>query len=70
MRFLFALLALLLLSRDAPTAPRLATPALWVVRDADTTVYLFGTVHMLPPDLAWFRGPVREAFDRSDTLVT
>lgn len=46
-----------------------ATPALWVVRDADTTVYLFGTIHVLPSGVQWLGGPVRRAFDASDTLV-
>lgn len=46
-----------------------ATPALWVVRDTDTTVYLFGTIHVLPPGVQWLDGPVRRAFDASDTLV-
>jgi uncharacterized protein len=44
-------------------------PALWVVRDADTTVYLFGTVHVLRPGLGWFDDNVKVAFDESDTLV-
>lgn len=44
-------------------------PALWVVRDADTTVYLFGTVHVLRPGLGWFDDGVKAAFDASDTLV-
>ena len=26
-----------------------ADPALWVVKDQDTTIYLFGTVHALKP---------------------
>lgn len=46
-----------------------ADPALWVVRDADTTIYLFGTVHMLKPDLGWFDDGVRKAFDDSGELV-
>ena len=46
-----------------------ADPALWVVKDADTTVYLFGTVHVLKPGLTWFDEAVRAAFDRSDQLV-
>ena len=46
-----------------------AHPALWVVRDADTTIYLFGSVHVLRPGLRWFNGPVRKAFDASDQLV-
>ena len=44
-------------------------PALWVLRDADTTVYLFGTVHVLRPSLGWFDDNVKTAFDKSDTLV-
>lgn len=44
-------------------------PALWQVSDRDTTVYLFGTIHLLPKDYAW-RTP---AFDKvvagSQTLV-
>jgi uncharacterized protein YbaP (TraB family) len=44
-------------------------PALWVVKDADTTIYLFGTVHMLKPGLSWFDEGVKSAFDASDELV-
>lgn len=55
----------------APTAQtaRDADPALWVVKDADTTVYLFGTVHVLKPGLSWFDEAVKTAFDKSDELV-
>jgi uncharacterized protein YbaP (TraB family) len=46
-----------------------ANPALWVVRDADTTLYLFGTIHMLPKDLTWFGGAVARAFQASNELT-
>jgi uncharacterized protein len=46
-----------------------AKPALWVVKDEDTTIYLFGTVHILKPGLSWFDGGIRQAFDTSDKLV-
>lgn len=46
-----------------------ADPALWVIRDADTTIYLFGTVHLLPPGLGWFDEAVAEAFAASDELT-
>jgi hypothetical protein len=46
-----------------------ADPALWVVKDADTTVYLFGTIHMLKPGLSWFDEAVKTAFDTSDSVV-
>ncbi|MBN8841691.1 MAG: TraB/GumN family protein [Sphingomonadales bacterium] len=44
-------------------------PALWAVKDDDTTIYLLGTVHVLKPGLSWFDGAVRQAFDKSDELV-
>ena len=46
-----------------------ADPALWVVKDRDTTIYLFGTVHILKPGLSWFDEAVKTAFDRSDQVV-
>jgi uncharacterized protein len=49
-------------------AQRTATPALWVVKDADTTIYLFGTYHFLPDGLNWNYGPVKAAFESADTL--
>ena len=51
----------------APTVD--VDPALWVVRDADSTVYLFGTVHILKPGMGWFDEAVKDAFDKSDRLV-
>ena len=38
-----------------------AKPALWKLADADTTIWLLGTIHVLPPDYRW-RGP---AIDRA-----
>lgn len=46
-----------------------ADPALWVVKDDDTTIYLFGTMHALKPDLVWFDDGVATAFAESDELV-
>ncbi|HEY0014204.1 MAG TPA: TraB/GumN family protein [Allosphingosinicella sp.] len=54
----------------APAAARPdADPAIWAVRDADTTIYLFGTFHLLDGRRDWFNDEVRTAFDRSDALV-
>ena len=57
----------------APAAPEVkvvdADPALWVVKDKDTTIYLFGTIHVLKPGLSWFDDGVKKAFDSSDELV-
>lgn len=61
------------LAKEAPkpAAPRIvkAHPALWVVKDADTTIYLFGTIHLLKPEIRWFQGPVRKAFDKAQDVV-
>lgn len=47
-----------------------ARPALWKLADADTTIWLFGTIHVLPHPVDWFAGPVAKAFDESGELVT
>ena len=52
-----------------PADPAPADPALWVVKDKDTTIYLFGTVHALKPHLGWFDSAVKTAFDASGQLV-
>lgn len=43
-------------------------PPLWVVRDADSTVYLFGTVHVLRPGTAWGSDRVDAAFASASGL--
>lgn len=58
----------------APSAPAAqpaadADPALWVVRDEDTTIYLFGTFHLLDGRREWFNDEIRAAFDASEELV-
>ena len=45
-------------------------PALWRLSRGAATVYLFGTVHALPPGVGWFAGPVASAFSTSGELVT
>ena len=54
----------------ADTAEVVAGPALWKLSDEDTTIYLFGTVHVLPREVKWFGGSIEEAIDSSGTLVT
>jgi uncharacterized protein YbaP (TraB family) len=45
-------------------------PALWKVGDEDTTIYLFGTVHVLPKELEWYDATIANALDGSDMIVT
>lgn len=58
------------LTAPAPVAEDKAYPALWKVQDADTTIYLFGTIHALPKGMEWYGGPVARAFEQSGELVT
>lgn len=69
--------ALLALGTAAPAAAEVlshdpsscARPALWVVSDRDTTIYLFGTIHTHDGRAHWFDHAVRRAFDASGSLV-
>ena len=53
----------------APAASPPAEPAMFVVHDADTTIYLFGTFHALDGDPRWLENGIRSAFEQSDELV-
>lgn len=63
-----ALTAAFVLPLATPARAQDAAPALWVVRDADSTIYLFGTVHVLKPDTAWASDRVDQAFDSAGDI--
>jgi uncharacterized protein YbaP (TraB family) len=44
-------------------------PALWQVADKDTTVYLFGTIHLLPNDFPWRTAAFDKAVAGSQGLI-
>ena len=52
------------------TNPVAAKPALWKVADEDTTIYLFGTVHILPKGIDWAGPAITGALAESDQLIT
>src|SRR5436305_8953997 len=52
-----------------PAAMAAPEPALFVVRDADTTIYIFGTFHALDGRSQWLDAKVSDAFERSSELV-
>jgi uncharacterized protein YbaP (TraB family) len=47
-----------------------AEPALWVAHGDAATVYLFGTVHVLPPDQKWLGPHVSEALGKTKEIWT
>ena len=56
----------------APTealAPNVARPALWEISDPDTTIYLFGTIHLLPDNLQWRTAKFDQAVASAQQLV-
>ncbi|MBY0521095.1 MAG: TraB/GumN family protein, partial [Sphingomonas sp.] len=66
-----AALAALALAAGCARAPTIeAKPALFVVRDADTTIWLFGTIHLLPQGVAWRTQATEQAIADADLLVT
>ena len=77
MKIRHALLPLFLLAGCASAAPptahagaaHVAHPGLWKVADADTTIYLFGTIHVLPKDYVWESARLRDIVSTSNELV-
>lgn len=65
-----AALGLALALSGCSTAPAVtARPALWRVADGDTTIWLFGSIHALPPGVDWRTPAVAGAIAASDTLI-
>ena len=62
------LLAPLVLLAAAPAQPQ-AHPALWKLADADTTIYLFGTIHILPAGTNWMDPAIKRAVDGAQSLT-
>jgi len=45
-----------------------AMPPVWIVRDADSEMILFGSVHVLPPGLTWRPEILNKALPRADDI--
>jgi hypothetical protein len=72
LRRLGAALGISMLAIGTPAAAKsspAARPALWQVSDADTTVYLFGTIHLLPKNYRWRTAKFDQAVAGSQQLV-
>jgi uncharacterized protein len=52
----------------APAPQPVGHPALWEVSDPDTTIYLFGTIHLLPANYRWESPKIEQAVQKSDKL--
>lgn len=45
-----------------------AAPALWVVRDADSEIYLFGTLHALDPATRWRTPLYNQVYEKASAV--
>ena len=53
---------------DQSAATVEATPAIWRVQGAHGTVYLFGSIHVMRPNVDWQTAKIKDAFAASDEL--
>lgn len=67
---LFAFTASACAQAPAPSANGEITPALYAVRDRDSTIYLYGTVHVRPRGSDWGNARVRAAIDEAGEVWT
>jgi uncharacterized protein YbaP (TraB family) len=56
-------------ARVALAQPYQPEPAIWKISDADTAIYIFGTVHSLPPGFRWRNPQLEAVIVRADTLL-
>lgn len=49
--------------------PAVAAPAMWKVADADTTIYILGTFHVVRPGMDWKTPLIEQAIGEADALV-
>jgi len=68
-RFALALVAPALMVLAMGAGPVRAEPSLWVIKDKDSTIYLFGTVHVLRPETQWRTPKIAKAFEAADDVV-
>lgn len=75
MRWLTTLIALFLIAApfaraaEEPVIPETATPALWKVEKGGKALYLFGSIHLLPPQTKWKREEIDRAREASQVFV-
>ena len=72
MRFIKSLLVLFsafFFIHSAAVAEEAKGPNLWSISDEDTTVYIFGTIHILNQEVEWITPAFQEAFANADGLI-
>ncbi|MBV1889189.1 MAG: TraB/GumN family protein [Proteobacteria bacterium] len=67
--FLASLLVIAVFLATPAQADGPASPALWKLSDEDSDVWLFGTIHVLNPEISWHSENVNAAFNEADILI-
>ena len=69
MRYVRAFLSLVAAVLVAfPASARPPHPLMWVVKDRDSTVYLFGSIHVMKDGVPWLTPRIRRRFDSASEL--
>lgn len=68
-RWGMSMLAALLIAACAHASSSVPRPALWVIEDSDSRLYLFGTIHTLRPEDTWRDERIERAFAESQELI-
>ncbi len=66
----FMAVAAWILASCTPAAPPAPSPAVWRISDADSEIWLFGSVHLLPAELEWRSREVEAAFLAAEEFIT
>ena len=61
------ILSLLVLAPFSAAAEQ-TTPNLWKLQDKDTTIYIFGTIHLMREDVNWYTPGLDRALNEADRL--
>lgn len=68
-KFFLTLLIPVFIFSSASYAEEAGGPKLWKVSDEDTTIYIFGTIHLLNKEVDWITPALQNALAEADALV-
>jgi uncharacterized protein YbaP (TraB family) len=68
-RFALVFVAPVVMALAMGAGPAVAEPSLWAIKDKDSTIYLFGTIHVLKPTTEWRSARIAKAFREADEVV-
>ena len=69
-QLIYALVFVLIANLSAQAEESLnAHPAMWVLENEHSKVYFLGSVHLLPEDIKWYGGPIKDVVESADEVV-